>query len=110
MGAQVIRGEWPDARGRFGEFGGRFVPETLMHPVEELEQAYEAARRDPNFHAELDRLLRDFAGRPTPLFHARGSRNAWAARSSTSSARTCSIRALTRSTIALGKACSRAGW
>ena len=71
MGAQVIRGEWPDASGRFGEFGGRFVPETLMHPVEELEQAYEAARRDPNFHAELDRLLRDFAGRPTPLFHAR---------------------------------------
>ena len=71
MGAQVIRGEWPDARGRFGEFGGRFVPETLMHPVEELEQAYEAARRDPNFQAELDRLLRDFAGRPTPLFHAR---------------------------------------
>src|SRR2546425_5524407 len=71
MGAQFIRGEWPDARGRFGEFGGRFVPETLMHPVEELEQAYEAARRDPNFQAELDRLLRNFAGRPTPLFHAR---------------------------------------
>jgi tryptophan synthase beta chain len=61
----------PDARGRFGEFGGRFVPETLMHPVEELEQAYEAARRDPTFRAELERLLRDFAGRPTPLFHAR---------------------------------------
>ena len=63
--------EWPDARGRFGEFGGRYVPETLMHPVEELEQAYEAARRDPAFQAELDRLLRDFAGRPTPLFPAR---------------------------------------
>jgi len=63
--------EWPDARGRFGEFGGRYVPETLMHPVEELEQAFEAARRDPSFQAELDRLLRDFAGRPTPLFPAR---------------------------------------
>ena len=62
---------WPDARGRFGEFGGRFVPETLMHPVEELEQAYEAARGDPKFQAELDRLLKDFAGRPTPLFEAR---------------------------------------
>jgi tryptophan synthase beta chain len=62
---------WPDARGRFGEFGGRFVPETLMHPVEELEQAYEAARRDADFQAELDRLLKYFAGRPTPLFHAR---------------------------------------
>src|SRR5436309_2250120 len=62
---------WPDARGRFGEFGGRFVPETLMHPVEELEQAYEAARGDPKFQAELDRLLKNFAGRPTPLFEAR---------------------------------------
>jgi tryptophan synthase beta chain len=63
--------QWPDARGRFGEFGGRFVPETLMHPVEELEQAYEASRHDPGFKAELDRLLRDFAGRPTPIFQAR---------------------------------------
>ena len=63
--------KWPDARGRFGEFGGRFVPETLMHPVEELEQAYEEARGDPGFKSELDRLLKDFAGRPTPLFHAR---------------------------------------
>src|SRR5438128_3854127 len=62
---------WPDARGRFGEFGGRFVPETLMHPVEELERAYEAARGDPKFQAELDRLLKNFAGRPTPLFEAR---------------------------------------
>ncbi|HMD96999.1 MAG TPA: tryptophan synthase subunit beta [Terriglobia bacterium] len=63
--------QWPDVRGRFGEFGGRFVPETLMHPVQELERAYEAARSDPQFRSELDRLLKDFAGRPTPLFHAR---------------------------------------
>jgi tryptophan synthase beta chain len=62
---------WPDARGRFGEFGGRFVPETLMHPVEQLERAYEEARRDPEFEAELKQLLKDFAGRPTPLYHAR---------------------------------------
>jgi len=62
---------WPDARGRFGEFGGRFVPETLVHPIEELEQAYLAARSDPKFQAELDDLLKNFAGRPTPLFHAR---------------------------------------
>ncbi len=62
---------WPDARGRFGEFGGRFVPETLMHPVEELEQAYTEASSDAKFQAELRRLLKDFAGRPTPLFHAR---------------------------------------
>jgi tryptophan synthase beta chain len=62
---------WPDAQGRFGEFGGRYVPETLMHPVEELEEAYQAARADPSFKVELERLLKDFAGRPTPLFHAR---------------------------------------
>jgi tryptophan synthase beta chain len=62
---------WPDARGRFGEFGGRYVPETLMHPVEEIGRAYEAARNDPEFQAEFRRLLKDYAGRPTPLFHAR---------------------------------------
>src|SRR5579859_1956253 len=61
----------PDANGRFGEFGGRFVPETLMHPVEELERAYETARDDETFQRELRHLLKNFAGRPTPLFHAR---------------------------------------
>jgi tryptophan synthase beta chain len=63
--------QWPDARGRFGEFGGQYVPETLMHPVEELQRAYEVARSDAGFQANLQRLLKDFAGRPTPLFHAR---------------------------------------
>ena len=71
MPAQTQTETWPDARGRFGEFGGRYVPETLMHPVEELEKAYEAARADEKFQAELRRLLKDFAGRPTPLFRAR---------------------------------------
>ena len=71
MSSQPQLGSWPDARGRFGEFGGRYVPETLMHPVEELEQAFETARRDSKFQAELARLLKDFAGRPTPLFEAR---------------------------------------
>ncbi len=61
----------PDARGWFGEFGGRFVPETLMYPVEELTRAYEEASRDADFQAELARLFRHFAGRPTPLYHAR---------------------------------------
>jgi tryptophan synthase beta chain len=65
------RSAWPDARGRFGEFGGRFVPETLMHPVEELGEAYQAAQCDAKFQAELNRLLKHFAGRPTPLYHAR---------------------------------------
>ncbi|HEX5426068.1 MAG TPA: tryptophan synthase subunit beta [Candidatus Acidoferrales bacterium] len=57
----------PDARGRFGPYGGRYVPETLMAPLEELEAAYAAARKDPTFQSELDDLLKNFAGRPTPL-------------------------------------------
>jgi tryptophan synthase beta chain len=61
----------PDARGYFGEFGGRFVPETLVEPVEELERAYFAARDDPAFRAELARLLKDYVGRPTPISEAR---------------------------------------
>ncbi len=55
------------APGRFGEFGGRYVPETLIGPVLELTDAYESARSDAAFQSELDRELRDFAGRPTPL-------------------------------------------
>lgn len=61
---------WPDAQGRFGKFGGCYVPETLMHPVEELTRAYGKARDDSEFQDELTRLLREFAGRPTPLFYA----------------------------------------
>ena len=57
----------PDARGRFGPYGGRYVPETLMAPLEELEAAYAAARADRAFQVELDDLLKNFAGRPTPL-------------------------------------------
>jgi len=60
----------PDEFGRFGEFGGRYVPETLMTAVEELDAAYEAAKADPAFAAEMHELLRDFAGRPTPLYFA----------------------------------------
>src|ERR1700726_3817895 len=58
---------WPDAKGRFGPYGGRYVPETLVAPLEELEHAYDAARKDPVFQKELDSLLKNFAGRPTPL-------------------------------------------
>ena len=60
----------PDARGYFGRYGGRFVPETLVAPVEELERAYLAARQDDAFIAELDRLLKHYVGRPTPLYEA----------------------------------------
>jgi tryptophan synthase beta chain len=60
-----------DAHGRFGAFGGRFVPETLMAPLDELAKAYRDARRDPAFRAELAGLLKTYAGRPTPLTEAR---------------------------------------
>ena len=60
----------PDARGHFGPYGGRFVPETLMAPLEELERAYRRARADRGFAQTLNRLLADFAGRPTPLYFA----------------------------------------
>jgi tryptophan synthase beta chain len=61
----------PDARGYYGPYGGRFVPETLVAPVAELEAAYLAARADREFQATLADLLRDYVGRPTPLFEAR---------------------------------------
>ena len=60
-------GVWPDAGGHFGPYGGRYVPETLMEPLRELEEAYAVARRDPAFESELSRLLREYVGRPTPL-------------------------------------------
>jgi tryptophan synthase beta chain len=60
----------PDARGHFGPYGGMFVPETLPTALEELTAKYERARVDPNFQRELDTLLHDFAGSPTPLYYA----------------------------------------
>lgn len=61
----------PDARGRFGAYGGRFVPETLMPALEELEQEFEQAWSEPEFRAEFHRYLREFVGRPTPITEAR---------------------------------------
>lgn len=61
----------PDELGHWGPYGGRFVPETLMAPLDELTQAFVAARNDPDFQEELDELLSKYAGRPTPLFFAR---------------------------------------
>jgi tryptophan synthase beta chain len=60
----------PDSKGHFGQFGGRFIPETLMPAVVELAAAYQAARRDPRFRKDLDYYLREYAGRPTPLTFA----------------------------------------
>ena len=60
----------PDPAGHFGPFGGRYVAETLMSALIELETAYRAAWRDRSFHRELGDLLRNYAGRPTPLYFA----------------------------------------
>ena len=60
----------PDLAGRFGPFGGRFVPETLVKALEELSAQYDQARQDPQFQADLAGLLRHYAGRPSPLYHA----------------------------------------
>ncbi len=74
---------WPDAEGRFGPFGGRFVAETLMPAIHELEAAWDAARADPSFQAELDDFLTHYVGRPSPLYFAErltehhGGANIW---------------------------------
>ena len=62
---------FPDVKGYFGEFGGRFVPETLMYALEELEDKYSRLKKDPAFSKELKSLLKEYAGRPTPLYFAR---------------------------------------
>ncbi|MBI2827629.1 MAG: tryptophan synthase subunit beta [Planctomycetia bacterium] len=61
----------PDAAGRFGAFGGRYVPETLMRALDELVVAYDEAKKDERFAAELDELLRNYVGRPSPLYYAK---------------------------------------
>jgi tryptophan synthase beta chain len=67
----------PDARGYFGEFGGRFVPETLVAPIDELQQAYLSARADPEFRSTLAAILTNYVGRPTPLWKAERLASAW---------------------------------
>jgi len=69
--SQTASSHVPDAAGRFGAFGGRYVPETLMRALEELSAEYEKARVDAQFQAELDDLYRNYVGRPSPLYHAR---------------------------------------
>ena len=66
----ITRSE-PDEHGHWGQFGGRYVPETLVAPLEELTREFTRAREDANFRSELNQLRRDYCGRPTPLFHAK---------------------------------------
>jgi tryptophan synthase beta chain len=67
---KVVAENLPDAAGHFGPYGGRFVPETLMHPLQELEAEYFRAQHDPEFQRELSYYLHEFCGRPTPLYFA----------------------------------------
>src|SRR5881398_809571 len=71
MKESQIKTSEPDEHGHWGKFGGRYVPEILVAPLEELTEELTRARHDNNFWRELNLLLRDYAGRPTPLFHAR---------------------------------------
>jgi len=61
----------PDEKGRFGQFGGRFVPETLVAALDQLEDEYNKAQQDPSFQKQLDGLLRDFVGRASPIYYAK---------------------------------------
>ena len=68
--SQVASSQLPDALGHFGPYGGRFVPETLMSPLQQLETEYFRAQQDTDFQKELTYYLREFCGRPTPLYLA----------------------------------------
>jgi tryptophan synthase beta chain len=68
--ATLVSPNLPDERGRYGPYGGRYVPETLMALLDDLESAYREAKKDPSFQAELDRYLKEFIGRPTSLYFA----------------------------------------
>ena len=88
---------FPDERGRFGDFGGKFIPETLMAAVAELEEAYNRVKADDDFQARLTGLLTNYVGRPTPLYYAENlSRYTWAAQRYISSAKTWPTPAPTR--------------
>ena len=70
MGIQNTWDQWPDENGRFGEFGGRYVAETLMPLILDLDAEYRAAKKDPAFAAQMDDLWKHYVGRPSPLYFA----------------------------------------
>jgi tryptophan synthase beta chain len=74
---QQFSGQYPDSRGHFGPYGGRFVAETLMEPLRQLEEAYEQFKADPKFQVELDFDLKHYVGRPSPLYPADRLTKAW---------------------------------
>src|SRR5690606_11387509 len=77
MKSGVMTYQYPDVRGHFGPYGGQFVAETLMEPLRALTAAYDKLRQDPDFLRELDEDLRDYVGRPSPLYHAARLTKRW---------------------------------
>ena len=77
--AETLRGAFPDARGRYGPFGGRYVPETLVPALDRLEEGVRVHLGEPGFRAEFESELRTWVGRPTPLTHARELSRRWGA-------------------------------
>jgi len=100
----------PDANGHFGIYGGRYVAETLMPALIEVEKAYRAAQADPAFDAEFRGLLRHYVGRPSPLYFAPRLTEALAGRKYSSSVKISTTRARIRSTIPLDRPFWHAGW
>ena len=99
----------PDATGHFGPYGGRFVPETLIQALDQLEAEYKKASADAAFQRELSAALRDFAGRPSPLLEARGFSGAAGCRVFLKR-EDLPTPGRTRSTTPWASACSRAAW
>ena len=100
----------PDARGRFGPYGGRFVPETLMFALEQLDAAYREAKADPAFQAEFHRLLNEYVGRPSRLYFAeRLTKEAGGARIYLKR-EDLNHTGRTRSTTRSARRCSRSAW
>ena len=100
----------PDAKGFYGKFGGQFVPETLMTAILELDQAYQEAKQDLSFQAELDALLKDYVGRETPLYYAKRLTSISVGPRFTSSVRTSTTRGPTKSIMPWGRFFWPVGW
>ena len=100
----------PDKRGHFGPYGGVFVAETLIHALDELREAYEWSRSDPEFRAEFAYELEHYVGRPARSITPSVGRTHSVGRRSSSSAKISTTPVRTRSTTPSGKRCSRAEW
>jgi hypothetical protein len=100
----------PDSSGHFGDYGGRYVPETLIHPLQELQTEYERAQEDAQFQKEFDYYLREFCGRPTPLYFAERLTRELGGAKIYLKREDLLHTGLTKSTTASAKSCWRGEW